>query len=111
LYTDKLVQFVYSVLMSMKIVNLNKRKGKPTISEIVDKCDSLMTQFEVRGEPRLNTALTLMSYAFSQLLTETDNEDLTVQYVNEVLSNYVDQRGYVTFTPEFEVNIDPETKQ
>jgi len=30
-------------------------------------------------------------------------------YVHEILSNYVDQSGLVTFVPEFDVKLDPET--
>jgi|TARA_Y100000004_G_C8931882_1_gene420356 hypothetical protein len=96
--------------MSIKIVDLNKRKGKPTIDEVVDKCDSLMYQFELRGEPRLNTALTLMSYTFSEILRLTRNEDITIQYVNEVLNTYVTNEDTVSFTPDFDINLDPENK-
>tara|TARA_R100001163_G_C5060660_1_gene197493 strand:- start:68 stop:364 length:297 start_codon:yes stop_codon:yes gene_type:complete len=94
--------------MSLKIVDINKKKGKPSISEIIDSCDSMLNNFELRGESRLNTSLTLMSYAFSVILDSTDNEDLSLGYVHEILSNYVDQSGLVTFVPEFDVKLDPE---
>jgi|TARA_R110000744_G_scaffold34380_2_gene80170 hypothetical protein len=95
--------------MTLKIVDINKKKGKPSISEIIDSCDSMLNSFELRGESKLNTSLTLMSYAFSVILDSTDNEDMSVGYVNEILSNYIDQSEMVTFVPDFDVKFDPDT--
>jgi len=95
--------------MGLKIVDINKKRGKPTIGEILDSCESMLDSFELRGESRLNTSLALMSYAFSQILDSTSNEDASLHYVNEILSNYIDQSGMVTFLPEFDVKFDPDT--
>jgi|TARA_R110000803_G_C11910949_1_gene313230 hypothetical protein len=95
--------------MGLKIVDINKKRGKPTIGEIIDSCESMLSNYEIRGETRLNASLTLMSYAFSQILDSTSSEDTSLHYVNEILSNYIDQSGMITFIPEFDVKFDPDT--
>ena len=95
--------------MGLKIVDINKKKGKPQISEIIDSCDSMIKNFELRGESKLNISLTLMSYAFSIILDSTNNEDTSLGYVNEILANYIDQSGMITVVPDVNLKFDPDT--
>ena len=74
--------------MTVKIVQIQDKMTKPTLAEVVQRLDSLMTNLSYRGEDKLNIVLTTISYSISQLsilLPEEEIEDI----VNELLAQYI----------------------
>ena len=76
--------------MTLKIVPIQSKMKKPTLSEVVGRLDSLFTNFNVRGEDKLHIALTSLSFCISQLQRIVDNDERMMVMLDEVIDQYVD---------------------
>ena len=48
--------------MTLKVVPIQSKMTKPTLSEVVSKLESVFNNLTIRGEDKLNVVLTSLSY-------------------------------------------------
>ena len=61
--------------MTIKIVPIQTKMKKPTLSEVVSRLESLLTNFTTRGEDRKHIILTTLSFSISQLQREVVDDE------------------------------------
>ena len=88
--------------MTLKVVPIQSKMTKPTLSEVVSSLENLFNNYTIRGEDKLNVVLTSLSYCIwnlQKLVDDDDDKMLTL--VDEILNQYVDlAETIVEFKPD-----------
>lgn len=92
--------------MDLKVVKLSEKFDKPTVSELIDKLESISKNHTIRGESELHTYLCMLSYSLSKILDITKDEHKTIHLVNQTLDAYLPEditfENEITFVPDFD---------
>ena len=92
--------------MDLKVVKLSDKFDKPTVSELIDKLESISKNHAIRGESELHTYLCMLSYSLSKILDITKDENKTVSLINQTLDAYLPDditfENEITFVPDFD---------
>ena len=92
--------------MDLKVVKLSDKFDKPTVSELIDKLESISKNHAIRGESELHTYLCMLSYSLSKILDLTKDEHKTISLVNQTLDAYLPDditfENEITFVPDFD---------
>jgi len=88
--------------MTLKVVPIQNKMTKPTLSEVVSRLENLFNNYTIRGEDKLNVVLTSLSYCIwnlQKLVDDDDDKMLTL--VDEILNQYVDlEETVIEFKPD-----------
>ena len=88
--------------MTLKVVPIQNKMTKPTLSEVVSSLENLFNNYTIRGEDKLNVVLTSLSYCIwnlQKLVDDDDDKMLTL--VDEILNQYVDlEETVIEFKPD-----------
>ena len=88
--------------MTLKVVPIQSKMTKPTLSEVVSRLENLFNNYTIRGEDKLNVVLTSLSYCIwnlQKLVDDDDDKMLTL--VDEILNQYVDlEETVIEFKPD-----------
>jgi hypothetical protein len=88
--------------MTLKVVPIQSKMTKPTLSEVVSSLENLFNNYTIRGEDKLNVVLTSLSYCIwnlQKLVDDDDDKMLTL--VDEILNQYVDlEETVIEFKPD-----------
>tara|TARA_R100000544_G_scaffold36825_1_gene25948 strand:- start:2200 stop:2487 length:288 start_codon:yes stop_codon:yes gene_type:complete len=94
--------------MELKLIKLAEKLEKPTVSELIDKLESISSNHTIRGESELHTCLCMLSFSLSKILQITQDEHKTINLVNETLDAYLPEEmgldNEITFVPDFDLD-------
>jgi hypothetical protein len=90
--------------MTLKVVPIQSKMTKPSLSEVVSSLDNVFNNFTIRGEDKLNIVLTSLSFCVWNLQKVVGDDKKMMGMLDEVLDQYVDvpeDESYVElFTPD-----------
>ena len=88
--------------MTLKVVPIQSKMTKPTLSEVVSSLENLFNNYTIRGEDKLNVVLTSLSYCIWNLQKLVDDDDdKLLTLVDEILNQYVDlEETVIEFKPD-----------
>ena len=88
--------------MTLKVVPIQSKMTKPTLSEVVSRLENLFNNYTIRGEDKLNVVLTSLSYCIWNLQKLVDDDDdKMLNLVDEILNQYVDlEETVIEFKPD-----------
>ena len=88
--------------MTLKVVPIQSKMSKPTLSEVVSRLENLFNNYTIRGEDKLNVVLTSLSYCIWNLQKLVDDDDdKLLTLVDEILNQYVDlEETVIEFKPD-----------
>ena len=88
--------------MTLKVVPIQSKMTKPTLSEVVSRLENLFNNYTIRGEDKLNVVLTSLSYCIWNLQKLVDDDDdKLLTLVDEILNQYVDlEETVIEFKPD-----------
>ena len=88
--------------MTLKVVPIQNKMTKPTLSEVVSRLENLFNNYTIRGEDKLNVVLTSLSYCIWNLQKLVDDDDdKLLTLVDEILNQYVDlEETVIEFKPD-----------
>jgi|TARA_R110000803_G_scaffold195159_1_gene258351 hypothetical protein len=92
--------------MTLKVVPIQSKMTKPSLSEVVSSLDNVFNNFTIRGEDKLNIVLTSLSFCVWNLQKVVGDDKKMMGMLDEVLDQYVDvpeDESYVELiTPDTE---------
>tara|TARA_R110000796_G_scaffold244839_1_gene368203 strand:- start:333 stop:611 length:279 start_codon:yes stop_codon:yes gene_type:complete len=92
--------------MTLKVVPIQSKMTKPSLSEVVSSLDNIFNNFTIRGEDKLNIVLTSLSFCVWNLQKVVGDDKKMMGMLDEVLDQYVDvpeDESYVELiTPDTE---------
>ena len=88
--------------MTLKVVPIQSKMTKPTLSEVVSSLENLFNNYTLRGEDKLSVVLTSLSYCIWNLQKLVDeDDDKLLHLVDEILNQYVElSETVIEFTPD-----------
>ena len=88
--------------MTLKVVPIQSKMTKPTLSEVVSRLENLFNNYTIRGEDKLNVVLTSLSYCIWNLQKLVDDDDdKLLTLIDEILNQYVDlEETVIEFKPD-----------
>ncbi len=90
--------------MTLKVVPIQSKMTKPSLSEVVSSLDNVFNNFTIRGEDKLNIVFTSLSFCVWNLQKVVGDDKKMMGMLDEVLDQYVDvpeDESYVElFTPD-----------
>ena len=88
--------------MTLKVVPIQSKMKKPTLSEVVSSLERLFNNYTLRGEDKLSVVLTSLSFCVWNLQKILDNDDpRLLELVDEILNQYVELgETVIEFTPD-----------
>tara|TARA_R110002020_G_scaffold211626_1_gene417866 strand:+ start:288 stop:566 length:279 start_codon:yes stop_codon:yes gene_type:complete len=92
--------------MTLKVVPIQSKMPKPTLSEMISSLDNIFNNFTARGEDKLNIVLASLSFCVCNLQKIVGDDKEMMGMLDEVLDQYVDvpeDESYVELiTPDTE---------
>jgi len=76
--------------MTLKVVPIQSKMTKPSLSEVVSSLDNVFNNFTIRGEDKLNIVLTSLSFCVWNLQKVVGDDKKMMGMLDEVLDQYVD---------------------
>jgi|TARA_R110000796_G_scaffold185746_1_gene302611 hypothetical protein len=90
--------------MTLKVVPIQSKMTKPSLSEVVKRLENVFNNFTLRGEDKLNIVIASLSFCVWSLQKILDNDEEMMVMLDEVIDQYVDvpeDESYVElFTPD-----------
>tara|TARA_R100001369_G_C3296425_1_gene164897 strand:- start:138 stop:416 length:279 start_codon:yes stop_codon:yes gene_type:complete len=90
--------------MTLKVVPIQSKMTKPTLSEAIKRLENMFNNFTSRGEDKLSIVLTSLSFCIWSLQKILGNDKEMMVMLDEVIDQYVDvpeDETYVElFTPD-----------
>jgi len=75
--------------MTFKVVPIQDKMSKPTLSEVVTRQENLFNNYVLRGEDKLTVVLTTLSYCIWNLQKTTGNDEEVLNLIQEILNQYI----------------------
>mgnify|MGYP000100111509 FL=1 len=76
--------------MTLKVVPIQSKMTKPSLSEVVSSLDNVFNNFTIRGEDKLNIVLTSISFCIWNLQKVVGDDEKMMGMLDDVLDQYVD---------------------
>tara|TARA_R100000541_G_scaffold41504_1_gene48952 strand:+ start:573 stop:851 length:279 start_codon:yes stop_codon:yes gene_type:complete len=76
--------------MTLKVVPIQSKMTKPSLSEVVSSLDNVFNNFTIRGEDKLNIVLTSISFCIWNLQKVVGDDEKMMGMLDDVIDQYVD---------------------